>query len=83
MTVKTTNLVKFTRAIEAITSKEYLKINVDFSSDSKWEWVTIEGAFADNVAWLRQVFADVGFDNFQYSYFEEQLTMIVTLPFEA
>lgn len=81
MTVKTSNLVKFTRAVEAITSKEYLKINVDFSRDNKWEWVTIEGVFADNVAWIRQVFEDVGFNNFSYSYFEEQLTMIVTLPF--
>ena len=81
MTVKTTNLVKFARAVEAITSKEYLKINVDFSSDNKWEWVTIEGAFQDNVAWIRQVFEDVGFEKFSYSYFEDQLTMIVTLPF--
>lgn len=81
MTVKTSNLVKFTRAVEAITSKEYLKINVDFSRDNKWEWVTIEGVFADNVAWIRQVFEDVGFNNFSYSYFEEQMTMIMTLPF--
>ena len=82
MPVKATNLVKFTRAIDAITNKEYLKINVDFSSDSKWEWITIEGVFSDDVAWIRQVFRDVGFDAFQYSYFEDKTTMIVTLPFE-
>ena len=81
MKVQSTNLVKFARACEAITRKDFLKISVDFSSDNKWQWITIEGAFADNVAWIRQVFKDVGFDNFQYSYFEEQLTMIVTLPF--
>lgn len=82
MTIKTSNLVKFTKAIEAITDKEYLKINVDFSGDSKWEWVTIEGVFTDDVAWIRQIFRDVGFDDFQYSYFEDKATMIITLPFE-
>lgn len=82
MKIKATNLVKFTRAIEAITRKEYLKINVDFSSDSKWEWVTIEGVFTDDVAWIWQIFRDVGFDDFRYSYFEDKTTMIVTLSFE-
>lgn len=83
MTIKATNLVKFTKAIEAITNKEYLKINIDFSSDSKWEWITIEGVFTDDVEWVRQVFRDVGFDALQYSYFEDKATMIVTLPLEA
>ena len=82
MKIKASNLVKFTRAVEAITSKEYLKINVDFSSDSKWEWITIEGVFSDDVEWIRQIFSDVGFDDFRYSYFEDKATMIVTLPFE-
>ena len=82
MTIKTSNLVKLARAVEAITSKEYMKISVDFSSDSKWEWITIEGVFSDDVAWIRQVFRDVGFDAFQYSYFEDKATMIVTLPLE-
>ena len=82
MTIKTSNLIKLTRAVEVITSKEYLKINVDFSSDSKWEWITIEGVFSDDVAWIRQIFHDVGFDAFQYSYFEDKTTMIVILPFE-
>ena len=81
MTIKTSNLIKFTRAVEAITSKEYLKISVDFSNDSKWEWITIEGVFSDDVEWVSQIFRDVGFEAFRYSYFEDKATMIVTLPF--
>ena len=41
-----------------------------------------ECVFSDDVAWIWQIFRDVGFDDFRYSYFEYKATMIITLPFE-